>query len=256
MATTTTAVRVRDVSSWLPALITFLAVAAAWQWLPSALGVQPYVFPSIGDLVRTFQENWELLTSALVVTTQEALYGLLIGLGLGAAFGTVCHYVRPIRTPATTLLVALTSVPLIGLAPIAVLVFGPGMMSKIVLVAFVTVFTMTLYTISALSQVPGELERLLLAFKTPEPRIFFVLRVPSGAPHFLTGVKFAAGQAVLMAIVGELFSAQDGLGAVILQQSALSGYDVMWAASIAGAATGLVFFLAASAISWRLTRWI
>lgn len=256
MASSTQTVHVRDVSLWLPAVFVFIIFAAAWQWGPAALGVPSYVFPSIGELVMTFRENWNLLWDALVITMQEAFYGLFIGLGLGAVFGTICHYVRPIRTPATILLVALTSVPVIGLAPIAVLVFGPGTMSKIVLVAFVTVFTMTLYTISALAQVPRELERLLLAFKAPEPRIFLTLRAPSSAPHFLTGVKFAAGQAVLMAIVGELFSAQGGLGAVILQQSAQSGYDVMWAASVAGAATGLVFFLAASAISRTLTRWI
>jgi NitT/TauT family transport system permease protein len=114
---------------------------------------------------------------------------------------------------------------------------------------------MTLYTLTGYESCPPDLERMLLAFRASEWRIFRDLRLPAALPHILTGLRFAAGQAVLMAIVGELFSAQEGIGAVILQQSSLSGYDVMWAASIEGALAGLVFFLAASALARRLTRW-
>src|SRR5699024_9012515 len=132
-------------------------------------------------------------------------------------------------------------------------VFGAGLLSKIVLVAFVTTFSMTLYTISGLDRCPRDEERLLLAFNAAEPRIFIQLRLPAALPHILTGLRFVAGQAVLMAIVGELFSAQQGIGEVILQQSSISGYDVMWAASVEGAIAGLAFFLAASALARRAT---
>lgn len=243
------------VPGWAGAAVVFLALAAAWQWLPPALGMKPYVLPTISSIITTFQSNTGLLLPALWATAEEAFVGLLIGVAVGFAFGALCYYVHAIRAPATTLLVALTSVPLIGLAPIAVLVFGPGLWSKIVLVAFITTFSMTLYTVSGLDNCPRDEERLLLAFKASESRIFFTLRLPASLPHILTGLRFVAGQAVLMAIVGELFSAQKGIGAVILQQSSISGYDVMWAASVEGALAGLIFFLAASALSRKATRW-
>jgi NitT/TauT family transport system permease protein len=242
-------------SSWLPTVGVLVVTAVLWQVAPPILGLQSYMLPTISDLYQTFRGNADLLETALWVTSKEALFGLLLGLIIGSAFGVVCHYVTAIRAPATALLVGLTSVPLIGMAPISILIFGAGTLSKVILVAFITTFTMTLYTIGALDHVPRDEERLLLAFHMPEHRIFTVLRVPAALPQFLTGLRFAAGQAVLMAIVGELFSAQDGIGAVIMQQSSLSGYDVMWAASVEGAFAGLLFFLVATIISKRWTRW-
>lgn len=245
----------RAVSALVPKILALIAIGVAWNWLPKALGVKEYIFPTLSEILAAFGANRDLLLSALVATVEEAVVGLLVGALVGMTLGVVTFYVRPIRVPTVSLLVALTSVPLIGLAPVAVFLLGSGLISKMALVALVTAFTVALYTLQGLDTSSREEERLLRAFDASEVWIFRQYRFPSALPQILTGFRFAAAQAVLLAIVGELFSAENGIGAVIVNQTSLAGYDVMWTASVEGALAGLVLFGLATLLARKVVWW-
>ena len=243
------------ISLWILRTLLLAGLLVAWQWLPGLLGVKSYIFPTLSELASAFASNTSMLSDALMATMEESVVGLLAGTAIGIWIALVCFYAKPLRASIFGLLVALTSVPLIGLAPVAVLLFGSGVASKMALVTFVTAFTLALYTLQGLDTAPREELLLLRAFDARELDVIRQYRIPAALPHMANGFRFAAGQAVLLAIVGELFSAERGIGAVILQQTSLSGYVVMWAASVEGALAGLVLFGLASLAARKVLWW-
>jgi NitT/TauT family transport system permease protein len=244
---------------WSSAVLILLALGAllvAWQFLPGAFGLPSYVFPSLTEVVSAFRGDESELISALWTTLTEATTGVVIGVAVGLFLGAVAYYVGPLRRGLLSVLLVLNSTPQIGLAPVAVLFLGSGLESKIVLIAFVTSFTLLLYTLQGLDLVPKEEERLLQSFGSTELRIFAKLRFRRALPTIMAGVRYASSQAIILAIVVEIFSSNGGIGHVILVQTSLAGYQVMWAAALEGAVAGLALFGLASLLEKRLTWWV
>src|SRR5947209_15473277 len=75
----------------LPAIVVavFLAI---WQWLPPALNIPTYELPNLSTTLQGLQNNWADLGNALLVTTQDALAGFLIGNALAILGATIFAY--------------------------------------------------------------------------------------------------------------------------------------------------------------------
>jgi len=228
----------------------------AWQFVPTALGLQSYLFPTFTEVVAAFRGDESELISALWTTLIEATTGVVIGAMVGLVLGAVSYYIGPLRRGLLSILVVLNSTPQIGLAPVVVLFLGSGLESKIVLIAFVTSFTLLLYTLQGLDLVPREEERLLQSFGSAEPWIFVKLRLRRALPTIMSGLRYASSQAIILAIVVEIFSSNGGIGHLILLETSLAGYVVMWAAALEGAVAGLALFGLASLLEKRLTWWV
>jgi NitT/TauT family transport system permease protein len=240
-------------SFWV--LVACSLLLLGWQYLPPAFGLQTFLFPRFTDVIGAFRDNQSELLSALWTTLTEGVLGVAIGGAIGFLIAAVAYYLRPLRRGLLGVLVILNCTPQVGLAPVAVLFLGSGINSKVALIGLVSAFTMVLYTLQGLDRVPKEDERLLQSFGVSEFTIFRRLRVIHALPSIMTGLRFAAGQAIILAIVGEAFSSSGGIGHLILAEVSLAGYVVMWAAAIEGALASLVLFGAVSLLERRVTWW-
>ena len=148
-----------------------------------------------------------LLYDALVYTGFEAVVGLLIG----ATFGFLCAWlfvsVPLLRAGALPIAAALNSIPIVAVAPIAVLWLGFGQPSKIAVVALMTFAPMVVNAFKGLYSVDRQALDLMDSVAATPWQVFVKLRVPSSLPYVFSALKVGITLALIGALVSEFFNA-------------------------------------------------
>jgi putative hydroxymethylpyrimidine transport system permease protein len=216
----------RRASTWLAPLAVVAALLGAWQlaarWdlLADALGIEPFLVPAPSDIAESLWEDRNLLAENAWVTLQEVLAGLAIALVLGFALAVVLHLSPTLRRAFYPLLVASQSVPVIAIAPILIVWFGFGIGPKLAIIALVCFFPVTVNTLDGLRAVDPALVRMMRTLDAGRGRILRAVEAPSALPYFFSGAKVAAAIAVIGAVFGEWSGANEGLGHLILTSQA------------------------------------
>jgi len=251
----------RNARYYLPAIAVFLAGIVLWELVVGALGLQAFILPKPSAIVAALQANWgggrfAMLPSAQA-TLLEALGGLVIGTlaGVGVAFVTA-RWVTA-RSALLPLAIAAGAVPIIAVAPLMNNWFGVlSPLSKMMMAALLVFFPVMVNVTRGLVQVePASLE-LMRSYAASEGAVLRKVRIPNALPFFFTALKLGATLSLIGAIVGEYFGGSSlVLGRIIVQSASALRFDVTWAAILLGAATGIVFYLAISAVERFVIPW-
>ena len=111
--------------------------------------------------------------------------------------------------------VASQSVPVGAIAPLLVIWFGPGLISKVLICALIVFFPVLINTVVGLHSVPHDLRDLMRSLRASRWQTFRLLELPSSMPVFLGGLRIGATLSVIGAVVGEFVGADRGLGYLI-----------------------------------------
>ncbi len=144
---------------------------------------------------------------------------ILLGLFSGAALATVLGYLIARSTILERILspylVASQAVPLVAIAPLLVIWFGPGMFSKVLICALIVFFPVLVNTIVGVRAVPSALHDLMGSLHATRWQTLVKLEIPAALPVFLGGLRIGATLSVIAAVVGELVGSDQGLGFLI-----------------------------------------
>jgi putative hydroxymethylpyrimidine transport system permease protein len=210
------------VSRWLAPLAVLVAlvglweIAAQWDWIADALDIEPFLVPAPSDVADSLWTDRDLLADNAWVTIQEIVLGAGIAAVVGFGFAVVMHLSGAIRRAFYPLLIASQTVPVIAIAPILVIWFGYGIGPKLVVIALVCFFPITVNTLDGLRSVDPELPRMMRTLDAGRGQILRRVEVPSALPFLLSGLKIAAVIAPIGAVFGEWTGASEGLGHLIL----------------------------------------
>ena len=191
-------------------------LAAQWDVLADALGIEPFLVPAPSDVATSLWEDRELLAENAWVTLVEVAAGLSIALVLGYAFAVALHLSDSQRRAFLPLLVASQTVPVIAIAPILIVWLGFGIGPKLVIIALVCFFPVTVNSLDGLRGTDPALVRMIRTLDAGRWQILRRVEAPSSLPHFFSGAKVAAAIAVIGAVFGEWVGADEGLGHLIL----------------------------------------
>jgi NitT/TauT family transport system permease protein len=160
-----------------------------------------------------------LSDGSLARHTATTLLEVLLGLVLGVSVATVLGYLLAKSLPLERLLspyvVASQAIPVVAIAPLLVIWFGPGLYSKVLICALIVFFPVLINTVVGLRSVPEDLRDLMRSFKATNWQTFRLLEVPAALPVLLGGLRIGATLAVIGAVVGEFIGADRGLGFLI-----------------------------------------
>jgi len=198
------------------AMIGLSEVAARWDWLAEALDIEPFLIPAPSDVADSLWTDRHLLADNAWVTLQEVVVGFAIAAVLGFAFALVLHLSPVLRRAFYPLLLASQTVPVIAIAPILVVWLGFGLGPKLVIIALVCFFPITVNTLDGLRSVDPELPRMLRTLDASRIQILRRVEIPSALPFAFSGAKVAAVVSVIGAVFGEWSGAGEGLGHLIL----------------------------------------
>lgn len=230
-------------------------VIVVWEITLRWAKVPGYVLPLPSAIAQKAITDWPVLAIGVATTLAEAVAGFLLGNLIGLALAVLLFY-RPLLARLAMLpMVAANSVPAVAFAPVIILWLGAGMVSKVVLVAFITAFIMVQNALQGLRQVDPQAVNVLRSFGAREGRIFWMLRFPASLPYVFTALRLGSIRSVIIAIVAEMLGAYRGIGWVIFETTASMDYSRLWAAVAAASVAGVMFFALVSALERRWVWW-
>lgn len=200
------------VAATIPALMLLAALVLLWQWYASRPDIDAQILPTPLAVWGVLVGQRDILWQHMLVTLQETLIGFALALAAGVIFGTLIDFSPWLRRAIYPLLVASQTIPIITLAPLLVLWFGFGLVSKSIVVLLVCFFPIVVALADGLRSADPELIRLFRAFGAGPVRIFWSVRLPGALPSLFSGVRIAIAYSVIGAIFGEYVGASAGLG--------------------------------------------
>ncbi len=242
----------------LPPALTFLLVIALWEGAVRALGVPAFLVPPPTAVLSALWKERSALSGSLLTTAEGACLGFLLSASLGSALGVLFSLSRWLERGLYPYALFLQTVPIVAVAPLLVLWFGPGLRAVAVSAFIVSVFPIIANTLAGLRSVDPRLSDLFRLYGANLSDNVLKLRLPSAAPSMLTGFKVASGLSVIGAIVGEFVAGfsegSAGLGITVLSAYRQLKTDLLFAAVLLASLLGLSLFALVSAASALLLR--
>jgi putative hydroxymethylpyrimidine transport system permease protein len=226
------------------------AVLAIWEGAVRALGTPVYLLPAPSRVAVTLVKNAPLLWGDALVTGGEMLGGLLIGTLAGSVVALVMAQSRFLERAVGPLLVVAQALPVFAIAPLLVVWFGFGVLSKLAMAALIIFFPVSTSLFEGLRRTDPGLIDLARLNGASRRDTLLLIRLPAALPAFGAGLRVAAAVAPLGAVVGEWVGSSSGLGLVMLHANARMQTDTVFA----GLAILVVFSLALWAGVGALTR--
>jgi ABC-type nitrate/sulfonate/bicarbonate transport system permease component len=235
----------------IAAVLAVAELASRTEVLPSRY------FPPVSQIVVTLLG--ELGHGGLWAAVGYTLQGWAFGLGLaallaipaGVAIGTSGLRYRACRM----LIEFLRPIPSVALIPLAILVYGAGMESKVFLATFAAVWPLLIQTVYGMQDVdPVALDTARVYGLRRSERLTRVV-LPSAVPYVATGLRISSTVALILAVTAELVIGSDGLGREINAARAGGATELMYALIVVTGLIGWGLNSIFSRAERRVLRW-
>lgn len=247
----------RPLYATLTAAVFGLWILFFWQVLVVALQVPRVLLPGPASILQSLYANMGTLGADFVTTVVKAvLVGWSLGCGLGFLVAIAIDRMPFLQRGLLPVASLTSTIPLVGVAPIAVMVFGFGWPSKAAVVVLMTFFPMLVSTLAGL-QASMRIEReLMYSYAAGYGRTLWSLRLPTALPFMFSALKINASLALIGAIVAEFFgSTTSGLGFRISTEATKMNMSLVWAAVVVAAVTGSAAYALLVALERRAAFW-
>jgi NitT/TauT family transport system permease protein len=242
---------------WL-LLVTLILTLAIWEGLIRLGKLPAFILPPPGLVLERFGQaivDGSLLRNS-AITLLEVVLGLLSGSLLACSLGYLLAKSHLLERLLSPYLVASQAIPIVAVAPLLVIWFGPGMFSKILICALIVFFPVLVNTIVGLRAVPPDLRDLMHTLQATEWQLLRYLEIPAALPVFLGGLRIGATLSVIGAVVGEFVGADRGLGFLINVargqfDTALVFVSIITLVGMALGLYGLVVLLEKRLLAWQ-----
>lgn len=213
----------RQARSLSPLLSRLLPVATlalfllGWEAIVRLGRYPAFILPSpvrVGQRLLEVLLDGTLLSHA-AITLVEVLGGLALGVTVATVLGYALAKSVSIERAISPYLVASQAIPIVAIAPLLVIWFGPGLFSKVLISALIVFFPILVNTIAGVRGVSQDLRDLMRSLQATPWQTFTRLEVPAAMPVLLAGLKVGATLSVIGAVVGEFAGADAGLGFMI-----------------------------------------
>ena len=225
-------------------VLSIVLLFALWQGIVVVFHVAPYIAPRPRQAILAVTQNWSTLWPLVLGTIRETVYGFIAGAVLGVGLGVIMAKVPVLQRLVYPVLVLSQAVPIIALAAPLVLILGFSVTPKVVIVAWIVFFPVTVNVLDGLSHVDQDLVNLARVYGAPRWRTFIQIEIPATATPLFSGLKIGATYAVTGAIIGEL-AASDGSSLALYQEHANTNLNT-------AAVYGTTMLMTVIGISWFL----
>ena len=137
--------------------------------------------------------------------------GSMIGIPLGLLMG-ISPFIRAFMDPYVEFF---RFIPPIAFVTLAVIWFGLGETSKIVLIIYTTLFMVAINTMIGVMSVEPDKRFAALCLGASKQQVFFHVVIPAVVPNIVTGMKIAMGNSFMTVVSAEMVAAKSGVGFLI-----------------------------------------
>jgi ABC-type nitrate/sulfonate/bicarbonate transport system permease component len=226
----------------IPVALALGILLIAWHLYASRPDADQQILPTPVAVWNAFLAQREPLWGHTLVTLYETVVGFTAALVAGVVFAAVIDFSPWLRRAIYPLLVVSQTIPIITLAPLLVLWFGFGVLSKTVVITLVCFFPITVALADGLRGADPELIKLYRTFGADRWRIFQAVKLPGALPSLFSGVRIAVAYSVIGAIFAEYVGSEAGLGFYMLQKAHGFATAAVLAAIVVTALLSLALF--------------
>lgn len=238
-----------------PAIGFVAVVLAVWEIWVRVGGVADYVLPPPSQIARALVSSRTVLVPHIWTTATESVVGLFVGSLTGVALAVVMATSETVMRMLAPLLVVTQTVPIFVLAPLLVLWFGYGVTPKIVVVALMVFFPVTISTIGGLQSAPTEQVELMRSMGAGRWGVMRYVQLPNAIPVAVDGLRISATYAVGGAVVGEWSGAERGLGVFLDRSRSAFRVDQIFAGVIVIAVLSMLLFFSVGLLGRLIAPW-
>ena len=247
-------IRARLLSSSL-----FLAILLAWEAVVRLADISALVIPLPSTVLEVL---WSGLVTGFLwphiwVTGAETLLGFTVGCTVGFVSGILLGEVGFLRRLLWPYILASQMVPKLALGPVFIIWFGFGMTSTVIITGLICFFPLLENTLTGLQAATPEKRDLFRMLGASRLQTLLRLKIPTGLPVIMAGVRVAIVLALVGAVVGEFIGGSQGLGASIIAAQGMMDSPLMFALFTVITAMGLLFYQLTILLErWLLRGWL
>lgn len=219
----------------LSALVTLAVILAAWVLFLKIFNISPFIGKGPLDVWRylfagsSSAGNRQVLLHESGTTLRDALLGLAAGTVAAVTCAVAFYLWRTASSVFMPLAMVLRSVPLVAMTPLIVGIFGRNLLAITVISGIVTFFPTLVNMIVALRGTPRESLDLCRAYGASASDTLWKVQIPAALPSVFASLRIAAPLSLVGALLAEWLATGQGLGYGLLNASAVSDYEGLWA---------------------------
>ena len=255
-------------TSALTALVNFFYVRR-WSWGSVFGGLAAWEFISrviVGSKLflaaptQVLYALYELIVTGEIwkhvwISALEFFVGYFIACILGVGLGFLMASSKAGKQALQPWVSGLYATPTVALAPLFILWFGIGIVSKVTVVTLLVLFPVTINTEAGLRNTSQQLIETVRSFGATKRQIFFKVALPSALPFIFAGLKLGIGRGLIGVVVAELFGARAGLGQLISQSAETFNMPNLFAGVAVLAVAGIAMTSGFAWLEQKLLPW-
>jgi ABC-type nitrate/sulfonate/bicarbonate transport system permease component len=230
------------------------AVVLAWEAAARGGWLVPFYFPAPSRLAETLQELLVVgfpqgvrMGTHIGVTLGRIAQGYALALALAVPVGLVIGSVPALDRLVLPVITFCRSVATLSLLPLAIVWFGVGELSKILLIAYACFWVVLANAIAGVKYIDPALIRAARTLEAGPAAIFLRVALPAALPRMFAGMRVALGVGFMTIVGVEMVGTIQGLGALILEARTYFRSDV----SLVGMMViGLCGFALSALLEW------
>jgi NitT/TauT family transport system permease protein len=244
----------------LPPIAVFVGAVALWAAYVRLTDAPPWILPRPGAVLRSLVADRDKLLPSLGWTALAAISGFVVSAIFGILMAVVLSASPLLRRAFYPYTLFFQTVPIVAIAPMLIIWLGFGLEPVAVCAFIVSVFPVIANTLAGLLSTDPALADLFRLYGARPVAALWKLRLPSALPNIFTGLRIAAGLAVIGTVVAEFLVGQIigtvGLGVRVVSAIKESRTDLAFAAVILASLLGLAMFGAVNVAGHlALRRW-
>jgi NitT/TauT family transport system permease protein len=240
--------------SWLT-VAAFIFFFLFWELLVQAFGIPLYILPAPSRVGKDLIENIPVLIEHTLFTSWEVFFGFLFALALAIPLAMATAFSNFLKETFYPAAVTLEMIPKIAFAPLFIIWFGFGSVSKLFIVFLVCFFPIIINGIFGFTSLDNEYEMFIRSTGASDIKAFFKIRFPAALPSLFVGIKGAAVNATVGATIAEWVGGNMGLGFFIQKSTGFFRTSDALSAIIILTLLGLVLYFIVLAVERAAIPW-
>jgi ABC-type nitrate/sulfonate/bicarbonate transport system permease component len=243
--------------NWLAPWVGVLAVLAIFELVSRAELISSEYFPPVTDMLAALGSL--VVTGGFWTAVGQTLEGWALGLGIALLIavpaGIVIGSGRLLYRSLRAVIEFLRPIPSVALIPLAVLVYGSGLESKVFLAAFAATWPLLMQTLYGVQDVDPIATDTARSFGFGRGQRLRRVTLPSAVPYIATGVRISSAVALILVVTAELVIGAPGLGREINVARQGGAVDDMYALIIATGLLGWALNALFTRVERRVLHW-
>ncbi len=249
-----------------------LAVSvAAWEWLtgikavskiPGLYFIDPFFISRPSRIVERFfylnSDKVRLTLGQMLLSTVESTFiGFFVGVSTGFVVGLALGRKDRLARIFEPYIIAFNSLPRIALVPLVTMIFGFGLLARVVSAWMIVFFVVFFNTFQGARSVEPELIHSARFLGSTESQVMRTVVIPSALAWTFASLTPSISFALIGVVIAEFVGGESGGGIgylIIASLGTLNSADMMVSLIVLGV-TGIVLALGIKQVEMRLLRW-